>query len=221
MTAAVLAFAPTAAMAQVSYNAAPSAGWQFGSGNDYSPANSAVLVASDDELYLRWHVTYDHAPVSSGDTYQFTSDQFDLAANRSLSFDWGFTSATPLANIGMTLTVADLGAHTSVSYNGFDPLGFGNNSFNDNYTSNGSVQNSARLTFPFVLGSAFDPNADDTYKVELIVTGLDDGPQSLTTYAQVGAGVSAVPEPASWAMLVGGFGLIGAATRRRRATRYA
>jgi hypothetical protein len=26
-----------------------------------------------------------------------------------------------------------------------------------------------------------------------------------------------VPEPASWAMMVGGFGLLGAAIRRRRA----
>jgi hypothetical protein len=30
--------------------------------------------------------------------------------------------------------------------------------------------------------------------------------------------VAAVPEPASWAMMVGGFGLIGAATRRRQRT---
>jgi PEP-CTERM motif len=28
--------------------------------------------------------------------------------------------------------------------------------------------------------------------------------------------VSAVPEPASWAMLIAGFGLVGAASRRRR-----
>jgi hypothetical protein len=28
--------------------------------------------------------------------------------------------------------------------------------------------------------------------------------------------ISAVPEPASWAMLIGGFGLTGAAMRRRR-----
>jgi PEP-CTERM motif len=27
--------------------------------------------------------------------------------------------------------------------------------------------------------------------------------------------VTAVPEPASWAMMIGGFGLIGAAARRR------
>lgn len=31
--------------------------------------------------------------------------------------------------------------------------------------------------------------------------------------------VSAVPEPASWAMMIGGFGLVGGAARRRRAQR--
>jgi hypothetical protein len=27
-----------------------------------------------------------------------------------------------------------------------------------------------------------------------------------------------VPEPATWAMMIGGFGFVGAASRRRRAT---
>jgi hypothetical protein len=31
----------------------------------------------------------------------------------------------------------------------------------------------------------------------------------------VGPAVAPIPEPATWAMMVGGFGLIGAASRRR------
>ena len=33
---------------------------------------------------------------------------------------------------------------------------------------------------------------------------------------QVGGGAAAVPEPASWALMIGGFGLVGGAARRRR-----
>jgi hypothetical protein len=36
-----------------------------------------------------------------------------------------------------------------------------------------------------------------------------------------GGGVAPIPEPASWAMLIAGFGLVGAVQRRRRATRPA
>jgi hypothetical protein len=33
----------------------------------------------------------------------------------------------------------------------------------------------------------------------------------------VGVGAGGVPEPASWALMIGGFGLAGAALRRRKA----
>ena len=219
--AAIVALTPASAMAQVAYNSAPAAGWQFGTGNNYSPANTAVLnTDAGDQLFLRWHVTYDTAPASSNaGVYQYTSDQFDLANNKSLSFDWGFDASNEQSQAGFpaTLTITDLGAHTTVSYNAYDPLNFGANFFNDNYSQGGVVENSARLSFPFVLGNMFDPNANDTYRVTLTVGGLTGGTQSLTTYAQVGSGAGAVPEPASWAMMLGGFGLVGGAMRRRKA----
>ena len=44
--------------------------------------------------------------------------------------------------------------------------------------------------------------------------GTDDADMNFWAYV---AGAGAVPEPASWAMLIAGFGLVGAAARRRRA----
>jgi hypothetical protein len=216
--AAIVALAPVAAMAQdsVAYNAAPNDGWLYGSGNDYSPANSVVLTTDNsDQLYLRWHVTYEPSPASSNTgLYQFTSDQFDLSSDHSLSFDWGFDTSGTGAFTSASLRIADLGAHTNVSYNAIDPFNTGFN-INDNFTGNGSTQNSERLSFPFI--GSFDPNANDTYRVTLTVTGLDGGSRSLSAYAQVGTGAGAVPEPASWAMMLGGFGLVGGAMRRRKA----
>lgn len=37
----------------------------------------------------------------------------------------------------------------------------------------------------------------------------------------IGAPAGAIPEPASWALMIGGFGMIGAALRRRRGARVA
>lgn len=43
------------------------------------------------------------------------------------------------------------------------------------------------------------------------------GSQDLLVFATIAAPPPAIPEPASWAMLIAGFGLTGAALRRRRA----
>lgn len=45
--------------------------------------------------------------------------------------------------------------------------------------------------------------------------GSPDGPGVRLTIADVGNG-GVIPEPATWAMLIAGFGLVGSALRRRR-----
>jgi hypothetical protein len=56
---------------------------------------------------------------------------------------------------------------------------------------------------------------DDTYSGAFGFTNV--------TLGQAAAAAAAVPEPASWAMMIGGFGLVGAAMRRQRkvAVRFA
>jgi hypothetical protein len=49
--------------------------------------------------------------------------------------------------------------------------------------------------------------------------GLTDGPSSLTFTGNVTYDLAAaVPEPATWALMIGGFGMVGAAARRRTRT---
>jgi hypothetical protein len=47
-------------------------------------------------------------------------------------------------------------------------------------------------------------------------SGTVGGNAVISDFAPNNATIAAVPEPASWAMMLGGFGLVGAAVRRRR-----
>lgn len=205
--AAVVAasFVAPASAATVVYNSAPAAGFLYGTGNDYTPANAAVLtggVNGTDEIALRFHQTGQVAPASDGTgTYTFA------LGTTPISFDWSVDLArSTQATLGSTLiTVSNVGTGQTVSY---DPFFIGN----DNYSNIGAglYQNSARLNFGFLLGNTgFTPNVDSTYRVNLTSNG-----NSLTVFAQLGAGAP-VPEPATWAMMIVGFGMVGAGLRKR------
>lgn len=201
LAAAAACVATASEATTTAYNSTPSDGWFYGSGNDYTPANTAVLTTdAGDQLYLRMHKTFEVAPASTGDLYSFT------LGTDPMSFDWGIDNNSGSA-ITALLTITNLAAGASTSY---DPFFLGN----DNSTGNGSAQNSFRLNWA---GIGFDPNVNNTYRVQLDVNGLAGGPQSFSVDAQLGAG--AVPEPATWAMMISGFGLVGGAMRyRQRAT---
>lgn len=196
--AGAMALAPTAAIAGPTFNGAPADGWFYGGGNDYSPANTAVLTTDDgDQLYLRMHKTGQVAPASDGNgVYSFA------LGTQPISFDWGIDSHTDsFDGVTALLTLTNLNSGATLSY---DPFSTPDNEFAD-----GSVQNSARVNW-FL---PFYANLNDTYSVNLNVTGFGQSPQSLTVYAKIGSGV---PEPASWALMLGGFGLVGGAMRRHK-----
>lgn len=198
------------AAATVEYNSAPAAGWYFGTGNNYTPANTTVLTTDENsQLYLRWHQTGQPAPASVNGVYSFA------LGTSPISFDWGFTNAlTGAGTPSALLTITNVGTGQSVSYN---PFSAGNDNANRTDSFGSSSQNSARLSFGFLFGSSFDPNVDATYAVKFDVfdqTGVAGG-QSLTATANIGAGV---PEPATWAMMMLGFGAMGAVIRRRAST---
>jgi hypothetical protein len=186
----------------INYNSAPSDKFIYGNGNDYVQANSAVLLAPNataptTELALRFHQTYVAAPPSDNNgVYSFALGTSAMQ----LSFDWGIDGFSDNASI----TLVNLLTGQHVTYN---PFAAGND--NTGSTTDGDLaQNSARLNW---FGIGFDGSINDTYSATLTAGG-----HSLTTYAQIGSGAPDVPEPATWAMMLLGFGGIGAALRRSR-----
>ena len=197
-----VAMAP-AAQAQTVYNGCPTTAFQYGGGgNDYTPCNALVqtFVNGGDtvELASRWHVTGQTAPTSAGRTYLFA------LGSSPISFDFGVEANYNLAKAGnVTFSVTNLSTHENHTYDA--------RSLPDNYTGGQDtlLQNSERLNFGFLFGPHFDANTDVTYRLDLSVNG-----DTSTTFARIGAGT--VPEPATWAMFILGFGAIGGALRRRK-----
>lgn len=201
--AAALTFAGAAQADTTVFNSTPTATWYYGGGNDYAPANTIVLTTdAGDELYLRAHQYQVVAPASTDDTYTFPTGL------NYINFDWGITSHTGSLD-GLTAQLDFVNyAGGSSSYDAFF-------TGNDNEIQGGSVQNSNRLIW-VPPGLGFDPNVDGSYGVKLTVGGLEGGEKSLSMRIDVGAGFQPVPEPATWALMIIGFGGAGAVARRRR-----
>lgn len=207
LAASAVALASPAAADTLEYNAMPDAGWFFGSGNDYTPANSIVLTTdADDQLALRLHERGVRAPASdSMGVYSFSLGQDPV------NFDWSIDNESA-STISARIYVRNLMTGQSYFY---DPLGIPN----DNAVSGDTAQNSFRIGgfgSPPLIG--WDPNVDNTYRVDLVVDGFGGGRKQVTGFAQMGAGAGFVPEPGTWALFILGFGAIGAAMRRRSAS---
>jgi hypothetical protein len=201
--ASAMVIGATAAQAAdtIQYNSAPADTFYYGNGNDYSPANAAVLTTdAGAELSLRFHKTFEVAPASNGSgVYSFA------LGTEPRSFDWGIDAGLAAGgSVTALITLTNLGTGQTFSY---DPFFIGN----DNEYLNGSAENSYRLEWG---GIGFDPNVNDTYQVNLTYTDANQGVHSLDVFAKLGTG--AVPEPATWAMMMLGLGMVGGAMRRRR-----
>jgi hypothetical protein len=122
-----------------------------------------------------------------------------------MSFDWGIDAGLAAGgSVTALITLTNLGTGQTFSY---DPFFIGN----DNEYLNGSAENSYRLEWG---GIGFDPNVNDTYEVNLSYNDPTGAAHSLSVFAKLGTG--AVPEPATWAMMMLGLGMVGGAMRRRR-----
>lgn len=104
---------------------------------------------------------------------------------------------------------------------GYYALGFGTSPL-AGFTPSNNIQN-------FLVGAvpAFSPTSTYTFLVNTgaalpstLYFGVTDGVYT-DNGGRFSITINAVPEPASWALLIGGFGLTGAAMRRRRQTTVA
>jgi opacity protein-like surface antigen len=212
LSAASLVCLASAAQASEQFNqdlAAP--GVYFGTGNGTSPQEFTTNTADGVELGLRSKISGIHPQiVPTGDTYF-------VPLGGAFNFDYSFNpdvggSEVSLTGLTALITVTDLlNGHTAT----FDPtIAALGDTLGDTHGAPGGYQNSEKISFGFI-DPGFNANLNDTFHITYTVSGLADGPLTVTNTVILGSGV-AVPEPASWALMMLGFGGIGAAMRRSR-----
>jgi hypothetical protein len=182
-------------------------GVYFGTGN----SNGAFTVNTENgvEVGLRSKISGVAPQITpTGNTYFIPlgdTFNFDYSVNPNVD-----GSEVSLKDVTALLTVTNVANGNTFS---FDPSAaiFGDAT---NAAAPGGYQNSEKITFGF-LGQNYNPNLDDTFHITLTLSNVPDaGTISVSNTVQVGAG--AVPEPATWAMMLVGFGGLGVAMRSRR-----
>ena len=112
-----------------------------------------------------------------------------------------------------TIQVVKSGGGT-FSFGGFDLIGQNGNA---GYTVTGTLGASSVFSFSGSQGGTFTTLAGAAGTIDKLIFALNASGSSLNLdNINVSAAVAAVPESATWAMMVLGFGLVGAGMRARR-----
>jgi hypothetical protein len=182
-------------------------GVYFGSGN--ANGGFTVNTIGTVELALRGREYLQNTGTPALSVYTLDLGQI-------FSLDWSFNpGGASTAGLTSTLTITNVGTGGMAT---IPP-----HLFPDNDTSAGAAgafQNSQRLSFGFLNGASifgdidYDADVDSTYKVAWTLSGADIDPMTVRVTLVQGAG--AVPEPGAWALMIMGFGGVGAVIRRRR-----
>ncbi|HEV7386859.1 MAG TPA: PEPxxWA-CTERM sorting domain-containing protein [Phenylobacterium sp.] len=191
-------------------------GVYFGSGNGTSPQQFTTNTANGVEIALRSKISGSQAGqiVPIGNTYFIPLGaffNFDYSFNPTAGGTLSGPTDPSTPSITALITVLDVGnGHTAT----FDPSAIPDNALGGPFGAPGGYQNSEKISFGF-LDPTYNKNVSDTFHITFTVTGLDAGPLSVTNTVVLGAGA---PEPASWALMILGFGGVGATLRRSRKT---
>ena len=163
--------------------------------------------------------------------YQYTAGgaTISLTGKATVTFEFlgsesGFNDSFSAG--GGAITVSENSSFTAWNPVALGSLVYNAGSINDwIFTSSGGAQNKGIGTLEFGIFLPRGAVANGLYSSNVLYLGFDDqingdddnhDDMIIRVTAEDFGGPGAVPEPASWAMLIAGFGLVGAVSRRRR-----
>ena len=134
----------------------------------------------------------------------------------SIYFNFAFTSPTSIAKYNLNVDNND--NYTVTFYNGASTVGTYTILASDGVVGSGVETFTSSTTLPGTYLSSLALTTPVTADHVRITASVGDGLYSIGEAEFFAApAVPGVPEPAAWAMMIGGFALVGAAVRRRGA----
>ncbi len=130
--------------------------------------------------------------------------------NTSVVMGIGFSDITVTAGAGAVFSLSQLDLS-------FGP--FSHNDLNSDVTTvTGFLHGGGTITTDLTIGYGFTTYTLNWTGLDSVVFGQLQNSSEYIGFDNINYSVAAVPEAATWAMLIAGFGLTGAAMRRRRVT---
>ena len=166
---------------------------------------------------LESYVTAGGSLLLNAARWDFNPGTLHTVFGSTISGDGSYSVGSSTANLTAAGTAAGLGANGAGS-------SWTGNFFSHDVVSGGTCQVSGSAGCVFTVGTAGAGSwgvGGQTAPMFQSTGGLELRANELKLVATGGTGgngggVGAVPEPASWAMMIAGFGLVGASARRRR-----
>jgi hypothetical protein len=163
--------------------------------------------------------------------YQYTAGGASISLSGKATVTFEFLGSESGFNDSFSAGGGAIAASENSSFTAWNPLTLGSLTYNAGsitdwfFSSDRGAQNKGIGTLEFGIFLPRDAIANGSYASNVLYLGFDDQINGdddnhddfiIRVTAEDFGGQGVVPEPASWAMLIAGMGLVGAVSRRRR-----
>ena len=169
--------------------------------------------------------------LNSAGLTQYTAGGASVSLSGKATLTFEFLGSESGFNDSFSAAGGTIVASENTSFTAWGPVGLGSAVYNAGsitdwlFSSSGGAVNKGIGTLEFGVFLPANALANGSYSSNLLYLGFDDqitgdddnhDDMIIRITAEDFGGQGTVPEPASWAMLIAGFGLVGAMSRRRR-----